>query len=133
MVYHVNDGNLFEHIKNHKKIIWFLFRKGQGDYLTLKPFDDDKSSVNLELSEEYPDVVFFQSYISENPLIMEYFNMNDFSLWDYKSKVFQPRIITVKDGQKIYDQAGKKCYCLETLLELVFDLHPELIPIPPSK
>ena len=92
MVYHVNDNNLFKHVTKHSKIIWFLFKKGQEtSSLTLKPFGDEIESVNKELSEQFPNVVFFQSFISENPKIMD------------------------------------------TLLRMVFELHPDLVPIPPSK
>ena len=69
---------LFEHVTKHSKIIWFLFKKGQEtSSLTLKPFGDEIESVNKELSEQFPNVVFFQSFISENPKIMEYFGLND--------------------------------------------------------
>ena len=133
MVYNVNDSNLFEHIKKHKKIIWFLFRKGQEENLTIKPFGEGHESVNQELSEQFPDVTIFQSYISDNPLIMEYFDLNNSPLWDYYSKIYNPRLISVKDGQKIYDKSGKDCYCLDTILEMIFELYPELIPIPTSE
>ena len=134
MVYHVNDNNLFEHVTKHSKIIWFLFKKGQEtSSLTLKPFGDEIESVNKELSEQFPNVVFFQSFISENPKIMEYFGLNDNLIWDYSNGTFNPRIVSVVDGQLKYDQSGKECYCLETLLRMVFELHPDLVPIPPSK
>lgn len=133
MVYNVNDKNLYEHITKHKKIIWFLFRKGQEKNLVLKPFEDGIESENKEVSKQFPDVVFFQSYISENPFIMEYFGLNDNLIWNYESKIFNPRIISVVDGQLSYDQSGKQCYCLETLLHMVFELHPDLILVPPSK
>jgi len=134
MVYHVNDNNLFEHVTKHPKIIWFLFRKSQEtSSLDLKPFGDKIESVNKELSEEFPNVVFFQSFISDNPKIMEYFGLNDNLVWDYSKGIFNPRIISVIDGQLKYDQSGKECYCLDTLLRMVFKLHPELIPIPTSE
>ncbi len=134
MVYNVNDNNLFEQITKHHKIIWFLFKEGQEDStLTFKPFNDKVESQNKDLSEEFPEVIFFQSTINENPKIMEYFGLNDNFIWDYKRSQFNPRIISVVDGQLNYDQSGKECYCLETLIKMVFDLHPELIPIPTSE
>ena len=134
MVYNVNDNNLFEHITKHHKIIWFLFKEGQEDStLSIKPFNDKIESVNKNLNDEFPEVVFFQTTINENPKIMEYFGLNDSIIWDYKHHQFNPRIISVVNGQLIYDQSGKECYCLETLIKMVFDLHPELIPIPTSE
>lgn len=134
MIYNVNDTNLFEHITKHHKIIWFLFRDGQEkSSLSLKPFDDKVESVNKDLNQEFPEVVFFQTTINKNPKIMEYFGLNDSKIWDYKHNEFKPRIISVVDGQLSYDQSGNKCYCLETLIKMVFDLHPELIPIPTSE
>lgn len=134
MLYHVNDNNFFEHIIKHKRIIWFLFRKGQENYsLSIKPFIDGVDSVNYELSKEMPNVTFFQTYIDESPKIMDYFNLMDQNVWDYKKKMFNPRIISVVNGKKHFDQAGIKCYCLETLLEMTFDIYPELIPVPPSE
>lgn len=133
MIYDVNDSNLYEHITKHKKIIWFLYRKGQEINLTIKPYIDDEENLIKEVSEQFTGTTIFQSYISENPFIMEYFGLNDEQIWDYKNKIYNPRIISVIDGQIVYDQSGKKCYCLETILEMIFDLHPELIPVPPSE
>jgi hypothetical protein len=85
MVYHVNDYNFFEHIIEHKRIVWMFFRKGQEKTgLKLKPFIDGIYSENLELSKEFKDVVFFQTYIEDNPKILEYFNIMDDNIWDYK-------------------------------------------------
>tara|TARA_R110000803_G_scaffold90401_3_gene157712 strand:- start:329 stop:733 length:405 start_codon:yes stop_codon:yes gene_type:complete len=134
MVYNINDDNFFEYIVKYKKVIWFFFRKEQEQSsLSLKPFIDGVDSVNMEVSKEYPEVTFFQTVLEENPMLIEYLNLTDNNLWNHKSKCFNPRIITVKNGQNIYDQAGKKCYCLETLLDMIFDLHPELVLIPPSE
>jgi len=134
MVYHVNDYNFFEHIIEHKRIVWMFFRKGQEKAnLKLKPFIDGIYSENLELSKEFKDVVFFQTYIEDNPKILEYFNIMDDNIWDYKYKIFNPRIISVKNGVKFYDQSNDRCYCLETLIEMIFELYPELIPEPTSE
>lgn len=133
MIYDVNDSNLYEHVTKHEKIIWFLYRKGQENNLTIKPYIDDEENLIKEISEQFTGTTIFQSYISENPFIVEYFGLNDEQIWDYKSKIYNPRIISVVDGQIVYDQSGKKCYCLETILEMIFDLHPELIPVPPSE
>lgn len=134
MVYHVDDSNFFEHIITHKRIIWFFFRKGQeSSTLSLKPFIDGLESVNSEFSKQMSGVTIFQSYIEDNPKVLEYFNLMDGNIWNYKSKVFNPRIISVVNGQKYYDQSGKKCYCLETLIEMTFDIYPELILKPTSE
>jgi hypothetical protein len=111
-----------------------FFRKGQEKTnLKLKPFIDGIYSENLELSKEFKDVVFFQTYIEDNPKILEYFNIMDDNIWDYKNKIFNPRIISVKNGVKFYDQSNDRCYCLETLIEMIFELYPELIPEPTSE
>jgi len=134
MVYNINDNNFFEYIVKHKKVIWFFFRKDQEQSgLSLKPFIDGVDSVNMEVSNEYPEVTFFQTILEDNPMLIEYLNLTDNNLWNHKSQCFNPRIITVKNGQNVYDQSGKKCYCLETLLEMIFDLHPELVLIPPGE
>jgi hypothetical protein len=130
MIYNINDNNLFEHITKHDRVIWFFFRKGQEKgSLELKPNCDIINEVN----EEFSGVTFYQTTIEDNPKILEYFNLLDENIWDYNYKNFNPRIISIKDGQKIYDQSGDKCYCLETLLEMIFDLYSELIPIPTSE
>lgn len=134
MVYHVNDNNFIEHILKHKRIVWFFFRKNQEKSgLTIKPFIEEVPSVNMSLSEHYTDVTYFQTYIEDNPKLIEYLNLTNEHLWDHKHKVFNPRVITVVNGIKHFDQSGVKCYCLETLVEMIFDIYPELIPEPTSE
>lgn len=134
MVYYVDDNNFFDHILKHKRIIWFFFRKGQEtSSLTLKPFIEEIPSNNSELAKVFKDAVFFQTYIDDNPKIMEYFGLMDRYVWDYKNKFFIPRIISVKNGVKHYDQNRNKCYCIETVIEMMFDLFPELVPEPSSE
>ena len=43
-------------------------------------------------------------------------NITNNILSDSLRKIYNPRLISVKDGQKIYDQSGKDCYCLDTIL-----------------
>ena len=134
MVHYVDDSNFFKHIVEHKRIIWFFFRKGQENSgLTLKPFIEEIPSQNLELSKVFTGATFFQTYIEDNPKIMEYFNLMDEYVWNYKDKSFIPRVISVKNGVKYYDQTRDKCYCIETVIEMMFDLFPELIPKPTSE
>lgn len=132
MVHKVNDNNLLEYVRNYDRVIWFFNRKGQENTgLSIKPFG--YGGVNDELFEEFKSVTVFETTIDDNPKIVEYFNLNDKLLWSHKIKTFNPRIILLKDGKKIYDQSGKKCYCLDTMIEMIFDLYPELIPVPSSE
>jgi len=134
MVYHVNDSNYIEHIFKYDRIVWFFFRKGQEkSTLNIKPFIDGVISHNLELSQNFNNVTYFQTYIEDNPKIMEYFHLMDNYIWSHQNKVFNPRIITVVNGKKHFDQAGVKCYCVETLIEMIFDIYPELVPEPTSE
>ena len=134
MVYHVNDTNFIEHVLKHERIVWFFFRKNQENTsLTIKPFIEEIPSVNLELSKHFTGVTYFQTYIDDNPNIIEHLNLTDSLLWDHKNKVFNPRIVTVVNGKKHFDQTGIKCYCIETLIEMIFDIYPELISEPTSE
>jgi len=134
MVHQVNDSNFLEYITKYDRAIWFLFRKGQeGTSLSFKPFIEEIPSINMEVAKQFSSVNYFQTYIEDSPKIMEYFNLMDSRVWDYKGKFFNPRIISLKDGYKYYDQSGDKCYCLDTLIEMIFDLYPELVPEPTSE
>ena len=134
MVHNVDDSNFFDYITKYDRAIWFFFRKLQEESsLSIKPFIEEIPSVNMQVAIEFPQVNYFQTYIEDNPKIMEYFNLMDEHVWSYSNKFFNPRMISIKDGYKYYDQSGDKCYCLDTLVEMIFELYPELVPEPPSE
>jgi len=130
MVHTIHNDNLLKNILEYDRFIWFIYFEGQeSTSLSIKP----NSNMVKEVVEQFPDVTFFQTNISKNTKLLDYFKLTDNFIWDYKENRFNPRIISVKDGQKFYDQSGKECFCLETLIKMIFDLYPELIPVPTSE
>jgi len=132
----IDDTNYLDFLLNNKRIVWFFFREDmkKTSGLQLRPLQSqDGESVINELIEEFPNVVFAETYIESSPKILEYFGLNDNLIWDYKKLIYNPRVLTVKDGYTLFDQAGKKCYCLDTLVEMIFELHPELVGVPSSE
>jgi len=130
MIHIIDEYNLTEYVLKYDRIIWFMFFEGQDTRsLAIRP----NSDLLNEVLTEFPNVTFFKTNLTHNPKIIEHFKLTDKFIWDYDENRFNPRIITIKDGKKIYDQSGTECYCLETLLKMIFDLYPELIPVPPSE
>lgn len=132
----IDDSNYLEFLQNNKRIVWFFFREDMkiSSGLQLIPLQSqDGESMMNQVIEEFPDVVFAETYIENSPNVVEYFGINDEFFWDYNKRIFNPRVLTVKDGFTHFDQAGKMCYCLDTLVEMIFELHPELVGVPPSE
>lgn len=131
----VDDNNFFYEFSKHKKFILMVFRKPiEGVSLELRLETEQQPNTKyVEFTKMFEDVVFMETIIDEQYNLIEYLNINDKNIYDFDGKFFNPRMIVFENGWKKFDQSGKMCYCLETLIKLVFDLHPELIPKPSSE
>lgn len=127
----LTDNDFTKALINHKRFIWMVyFDKQDTDktWVSIKPTWSEYSSRTLEaFNEIFPEVIFAESKITEVIDTLHGFNISLSDLWDDNSKEYRPIIISIDKGW-ISSTSYGKCYCSETLTEMIFDVYPELIP-----
>jgi hypothetical protein len=133
MVLRYQGGNFYDLIRNHKKFIWLIYEEIQLDPnsdLTLRPTWIKDWGPIFDFQELFPEIVFVESMYSEvleEVLELGYSMGKDvieFGLWDSYNDILKPLIVGFDKGWKKVDSLGK-CYCLETLTDIIFEIYPE--------
>jgi len=127
MVLRYQGGDFNNLIRNHKKFIWMVYIQGQLNpigTIAFKPSWVDKSLIIPEVISTFPNVTFVESLYDEvlDELIEMGYTNND--LWDGNNGHHLPIIVGMDKGWKKIDSLGK-CYCLETLSDIIFQIYPE--------
>lgn len=112
--------------------MWFIYDtvQTQNTNIMILPTWVDEKGVVSNFEKEFPDVTFVESMYSEvRDEIMELgYNLNldqlEGGLWDYNNDHQRPLIVGFEKGWKKTDSIHK-CYCAETIVEIIFELYPE--------
>lgn len=131
MFIRLTDADFNKALIEYKRFILMVYFDEQQDeeyWVKIKPTWSEESDRLLEAFDEvFPDVVFAESKLSEIRETLHGFNISLDDLWDEQSKNYRPIIISIDKGW-ISSTSYGKCYCSETLTEMIFDIYPELIP-----
>ena len=131
MFIRLTDADFNKALIEYKRFILMVYFDEQQDeeyWVKIKPTWSEESDRLLEaFGEVFPDVVFAESKLSEIRETLHGFNISLDDLWDEQSKNYRPIIISIDKGW-IKSTSYGKCYCDETLTEMIFDIYPELIP-----
>ena len=131
MFIRLTDADFNKALIEYKRFILMVYFDEQQDeeyWVKIKPTWSEESDRLLEaFGEVFPDVVFAESKLSEIRETLHGFNISLDDLWDEQSKNYRPIIISIDKGW-IKSTSYGKCYCDETLTEMIFDTYPELIP-----
>lgn len=132
MLVRYEGGNFPKLIRDHKNFIWFVYDEFQlkKSNVSLKPTWVDDNDVIKTFTDPFPKVVFVESLYSE--VIEEIYELGyqlsldqtEGGLWDSNNDHQRPLIVGFKNGWKYSDSIGK-CYCLETLSDILFEIHPD--------
>lgn len=123
-------------IRFHTPFIMFVYNKEVSNISTLQIvpswIERDSENVVKYLGEGMlSGLTFVETFHEESYDFANNFNIDYGDYYDYKGKHLIPTMIAVgKDGQLI-DTSYGKCYCLETLMDLVGQIDIELLK-PPS-
>ena len=133
MVLRYQGGDFYGLIKNHKKFIMFVYDQIQteeNNFLALRPTWIRPNGIISKVIQDFPNVTFVETMYNEviDELIemgyQPYLDVEKGGLKDNKSGIFFPIFIGFDKGWKKLDSVGK-CYCMETLSEILFELYPE--------
>lgn len=132
MVLRYRGGNFPKLIRDHKNFIWFVYDEFQlkKSNVSLKPTWVDDNNVIKTFTDSFPNVIFVESLYSE--VIEEIYELGyqlsldqtEGGLWDSNNDHRRPLIVGFKNGWKYSDSIGK-CYCLQTLSDILFEIHPD--------
>lgn len=131
-----NRQNFFEILSNYKKFVWIFHRReDQLMYENVvaeiipswyKLPNEDRVHKLLLLQEELPDDITIVESIAANEidLLLELGIEPDW-LWEFEE--FKPvrSVILTFDKGWVKNTSMGKCYCINTLVELIVDLYPE--------
>jgi hypothetical protein len=132
MLVRYKGGDFVSIVTKYKKFVWFIYDEVQtipNNPLTLKPTWIKSFGPIVEFQEIFPEMVFVESMIDEvKEEVFELgYNLNldstEGGLWDGNNDHFRPIIIGFDKGWKKVD-SRYKCYCLETLSEILFEIYP---------
>lgn len=129
MFVRINSENFNESLVKYKRFIWFIYFDGQEDekyFMNIKPsWSTNKSELTNEINNLFPDLIIGESKISEVMEILLGFNISMTEAWDDRNKHIRPFFISIDKGW-IKSHSIGKCYCLDTVMEMIYDIHPEL-------
>lgn len=128
------SGNSFNNllVKN-KKFIWLIygdFQLNKLNKLSLLPSWVMTEGKIASIINDFPNIVFVESMFDEVRDELHglgydlYSDENKIGLWDSDNEHHKPVIIGFDRGWKKVDSVGK-CYCLETLTDILFEIYPE--------
>lgn len=127
MLIRYQGGDFKNLIISHKKFIWLVYVEVQLNprgYIALKPSWIEESRNIPEVIKTFPNVIFVESLYDEvlDELIEMGYSNGD--LWDDNNGHHLPIIVGMDKGWKKIDSLGK-CYCIETLSDIIFQIYPE--------
>ena len=128
MLVRINPWEITQKIGEHKKFIWIchLSRKNSLD---IRPSWDrvwEHIPTTLEVvNENYPDVLIFESFVEQSlDRIMEFGVPFEYLRDNDVNHDLKPIMMSFDKGW-LKDTSLDKCYCLETLIELIMPIYPE--------
>ena len=127
MIQRVEPTEIIGKLSEHKKFMWICHLKNSG-FLTIRPtWDPSPSGAESEVMlvhDQFPNLIIFESYIND-----AYDQVKEFGVIEsdiiYRNKL-RPIMMTFKNGW-INKTSGSNCYCTETFVDLIIDLHPEFL------
>lgn len=129
MFIRITKDNFMESLAKHKRFMWYIYLDDQDTNkytLGIRPswFDYGSNIVN-EIEKNFPEVVFAESKFNEVYDILTEFNIRHSEMWDDNNESLKPFMISIDKGWIKRTSLGM-CYCTETVVDMVHDIHPEL-------
>jgi hypothetical protein len=131
MLIRINPWEVTQKIGEFKRFIWIchIQRKNQ---LVIRPSWDPLfegvSTALQTLDEMYPDVVILESFVEDcvDKLLEFGIDFQELRSNDFDQEL-RPIMMSFDKGWLKETSTGK-CYCLETLTELIMSIYPNLFP-----
>lgn len=107
--------------------MWICHLRNSGKLVIRPTWDPHPSGIDSELiliQEQFPNLVIFESYLDESYDRLREFGLTQEEFTDFGSP--KPLMMTFQNGWLDRTSHGM-CYCTETLVDLIFSLHPEFL------
>lgn len=127
MIERIEPSDILHKLSEHKKFMWICHLKKSGKLVIRPTWDPNPTGIDSEIMlihEQFPDLVIFESYIDEAYDKLREFGISHDEL-SYGDSL-KPIMVTFKKGWVDRNSHGM-CYCTETLIDLIFSLHPEFL------
>jgi hypothetical protein len=133
MLQTVSPWEITNKIGEFKKFIWICHIKKKNKLVIRPSWDPLHEGIPTELQlldEMYPEVVIFESFVEDSVDKILEFGV-DFS--EIRSNDFDQELRPIMmsfDKGWLKETSTGKCYCTETLMELIISIYPELFQEP---
>jgi hypothetical protein len=129
MLIRINPWEVIQKIGEFKKFIWICHIQRKNQLVIRPSWDPLYEGVPTELQlldDMYPEVVILESFVEESVDKILEFGV-DFSEIRYNDfdQELRPIMMSFDKGWLKETSTGK-CYCTETLTELIVSIYPEL-------
>lgn len=117
--------------KSHDYFLWHFMMENQGNKTSLELYSyfdefDNKPHALKQFLDMVPTVPYYESLVKDSYDFLLEWGIQQNKWW--KPVVgFQPMILGFKKGVKVIDSFILKCYCLDTLTEMVYILDSDLV------
>lgn len=127
MIKKLDPSEILHKLSVHKKFMWICHLRNSGKLVIRPTWDPDYTGLDSEIlliHEQFPDLIIFESYVDESYDKLREFGLTNEELTDRGS--LKPIMMTFQNGWLDRTSHGM-CYCTETLVDLIFSLHPEFL------
>jgi hypothetical protein len=128
MLIRITDENFMESLIKYKRFIWFIYIDDQDTdkyRLSIKPsWSEEQNEFVHEINNTFEDIIIAESKIGEVRDTLFGFSITDDELWDDHNKHLKPFFISVDKGW-MKDYSIGRCYCLETVMDMIHGIYPE--------
>lgn len=127
MIEKIDPSEILHKLSKYKKFMWISHLKNSGKLVIRPTWDPHPTGIDSEIQlihEQFPNLVIFESYIEDSYDKLREFGLSHEELIDRNS--LKPIMVTFKNGW-IDRNSNGMCYCTETLVDLIIDLHPEFL------
>lgn len=127
MIEKLDPSQILHKFSTYKKFMWICHLRNSGKLVIRPTWDPHPTGIDSELvliQEQFPDLVIFESYLDESYDRLREFGLTQEEFTDFGSP--KPLMMTFQNGWLDRTSHGM-CYCTETLVDLIFSLHPEFL------
>lgn len=124
MIVRVTKSDFPKILETYDRFIWIFHLPHARPPLQIYPTWDGNTTLTT-LQEMYPQITIFESIVDEELDLLEEIGITKDIIWDPRNGEYRSFFITVKNNNVIEDSIGR-CYCLDTIIEMLLVIYPDL-------
>jgi hypothetical protein len=124
MIVKVTQSDFPKILESYDNFLWILHLPHAKPPLQIYP-SWIENSILTELQNLYPNINIFESIVDEELDFLEELGISREEVWDPQNGEYRSFFITVKNNEVIEHSIGR-CYCIDTVIEMLANIYPEL-------